>query len=75
MMHWAVRTTLGGRAVAIPGSDATCQDALDGAAVKRFEDLKTHAKSFQSPKGEYVLSCPLVTLNETLQVVDLINIS
>jgi hypothetical protein len=28
------------------------QDALDGAAVKYFEDLRTIAKSFQSPEGE-----------------------
>jgi hypothetical protein len=45
---------VGGRAVAIP-------DALEGAAVEPFEDLRTHAKSFQSPEGEYVLSCPLPT--------------
>jgi hypothetical protein len=32
--------------VAIPGSDATSQDTLDGAAVELFEDLETHAKSF-----------------------------
>ena len=55
VMYWAVRTSLcsalrsDGRAVAIPGSDATSQDALDGAAV---EPLRTHAKSFQSPEGE-----------------------
>ena len=41
VMYWAVRTTLkclavGGRAIAIPGSDATGQDALDVAA----EDLR-----------------------------------
>ena len=40
--------------------DATGQDALDGAAVELFEDLGTHAKSFQSPEGERVLSCPLL---------------
>ena len=41
VMYWAVRFTLGlyGRAVSIPGSDATSQDALDGAAVEPFEDL------------------------------------
>ena len=38
-MYWAVRTTLcrdlvGCRTVAIPGNDATGQDALDGAAVE-----------------------------------------
>ena len=43
---------LGGRAVAIPGSDTTSQDALDGAAVEPLEDLKTHDKSFQSLEGE-----------------------
>ena len=53
VMYWAIRTTLcRGQAVAIPGSDATCQDALDGAAGERFEELRTHAKSFQSPEGE-----------------------
>jgi hypothetical protein len=41
-----------GPAVAILGSDATRQDALGGAAVKPFEDLRTHAKSFQSTEGE-----------------------
>jgi hypothetical protein len=46
-------------AVAIPGGDATGQDALDGAAVELFEDLGTHAKSFQYPEMEKVLSCPL----------------
>jgi hypothetical protein len=30
-----------------------------GAAVEPFEDLETHDKSFQSPEGETVLSCPL----------------
>ena len=43
---------VGGRAVAILGSDATRQDALDGAAIEPFEDLRIHAKSFQSPEGE-----------------------
>ena len=43
----------------LPGGDATSQDALDGAAVELFEDLGTHAKSFQSPEGEKVLSCSL----------------
>ena len=30
---------VGGRAVAIAGSDATSQDALDGATVETFEDM------------------------------------
>ena len=62
VMYWAVRTTPCSAlrsAVATPGSDATDQDAIDGAAVERFEDLGTHAKSFQSPKGKKVSSCPL----------------
>jgi hypothetical protein len=29
---------VGGRAVAIPGSDATSLDALDGAAIEPFEE-------------------------------------
>ena len=42
-----------------PGSDAISQDALDGAAIEPFDDLRTYAKSFQSPEGELVLSCLL----------------
>ena len=56
VMSWAVRTTL---CSALPGGDATGQDALDGAAVEPFEELGAHAKSVQSPKGENVNSCPL----------------
>ena len=55
VMYWAVRTNLcsdRGRAVAIPGGDSTSQDALDVAAVEHFEDLRTHAKYFQSPEEE-----------------------
>ena len=33
-----------GRAVAIPGNDAT---SLNGAAIEPLTDLRTHAKSFQ----------------------------
>ena len=55
MMYWAFRTTLcsalRSEAEHLP-YDATSQDALDGAAVEPFEDLRTHAKSFQSPDGE-----------------------
>ena len=40
------------RAVAIPGGDETGQDGLDDAAVEPFENLGTHAKSFQSPEGK-----------------------
>ena len=46
VMYWALRLTVRCRAVAIPGGEATGQDALDGAAVEPFEDLGTHAKSF-----------------------------
>ena len=62
-MYWAIRTTLcsalWSEAEQLPSGDATGQDALDGAAVELFEDLGTHEKSFQSPEGEKVLSCPL----------------
>ena len=47
------------RAVVIPGSDATGQHALKGAAVEMFEDLWAHDKSFPAPEGEKVVSCPL----------------
>jgi hypothetical protein len=39
-------------AVAIPSRDAASQDAVNGEAVKGFEDLRTHAKPFQPPEGE-----------------------
>jgi hypothetical protein len=58
VMSWTIRSTLcsalwsNARAAAIPGGDATGQDALDGAAVELFEYLETHAKPFQSPGGE-----------------------
>ena len=54
VMYWAVCTTLcsalqsNAKAVAVPGSDATSQDALDVAAVEPFEDLRTHANLFSS---------------------------
>jgi hypothetical protein len=59
VMYLAVRTTRCRalcRAVSIIGRDATGPDALDGAAVDPLEDLGTHAKSFQFPVGEKVLS-------------------
>jgi hypothetical protein len=34
-------------------------DALDGAAVDLFEDLRIHAKYFQPPEGEEALSSTL----------------
>ena len=43
----------------IPSDDAASQDALNGAAVELFEDLRAHAKSFQPPEGEEALSCLL----------------
>jgi hypothetical protein len=55
-MYWAVCSLLRSEAEqlhhSVPSSDATSQDALDGAAEEPFEDLRTHAKSFQSPEGE-----------------------
>ena len=33
--------------------------SIDAAAAEPFEDLGAHAKSFHSPEGEKVLSCPL----------------
>jgi hypothetical protein len=69
VMYWAVRTThcsaFRCRALAIPGTDITTQDALDGAAGEHLEDLGTHDKSFQSPEGEKVLLC---TLHDSLGV-------
>ena len=65
VMYWAKRTALcsalrsDAQTVDITGGDATGQDALDGAVVELLEDMATHAKSFQSPEGEKVLSCPL----------------
>ena len=56
VMYWAVRTTLcnalWSEAKELLYSDKTIQHALDGAAAKPFEDLRTHAKSFQAPEGE-----------------------
>ena len=48
VMYWAVLNTLccalqsRDGAFSIPSSDAASQDALDGAAVKPFEDLWAH---------------------------------
>ena len=58
VMYWAVRITLcsalRSEAKQLPYQAVmkSCHDALDGAAVEPFEDLRTHAKSFQSPEGE-----------------------
>ena len=50
VLHDALYLAVRGRAVAIPGSDAT--NPLNGAAVEPLEDLRTHDKYFQSPEGE-----------------------
>ena len=54
VMYWSIRTTLC-RALRSEAEQlsyqATGQDALDGAAVEPFEDLRNHDKSFQSPEG------------------------
>jgi hypothetical protein len=36
----------------MPSGDAASQNALNGAAVKLFEDLRPHAKSFQPFEGK-----------------------
>ncbi|XP_070994384.1 aryl-hydrocarbon-interacting protein-like 1 [Oncorhynchus clarkii lewisi] len=55
----AVQHVIEGGAVAIPSSDAASQDALNGAAVELFEDLRAHAKPFHLSKGEKALLCLL----------------
>ena len=61
VMYWpyALPSVVLCRAVAIPSGDATHQDALIGAAVELFEDLRAHAKSFQPPEVEEPLLFPL----------------
>jgi hypothetical protein len=54
-MYWVVHTTLCSALLL----DAASQDALNGAAVELYEDLRAHDKSFQSPGGEEALSCSL----------------
>jgi hypothetical protein len=50
LMYWAVRITL--CSTLQSDSEQFPFQARDGAAVKHFEDLRTHAKTFQSPGGE-----------------------
>ena len=63
-MYWAIRTTLCSTlwldAEQLP-YQALMQPVrmLLMVQLQNFEDLGTHAKSFQSPEGEKVLSCPL----------------
>jgi hypothetical protein len=54
-MNYSALLWLGGscQAVSIPSGDAASQDALSGAAVKLFEDLRAQLFS------EEVLSCLL----------------
>ena len=57
VMYWAVRTTLssGLRSEAAQLlKQAVMQPVLDGEAVEPEDpwDLRTHAKSFQSPEGD-----------------------
>ena len=47
-----------GGAFAIPSGDAAHQDALNGSAVKHFEDTSAHASSFPPPEGDEALPCP-----------------
>ena len=55
----------------MPGSDAPRQDALDGAAVAPFEDLRPHAKSFQSPEGNRFCRALFMTVLVCLDHVSL----
>ena len=64
MMYWAVRTTLCSALLSDAEQlpyQAVMQTVrmLSMVQLCNFEDLGTHAKSFQSPEGENVLSCPL----------------
>ena len=59
VMYWAIRTTLcsalrlEAKQFPYPAvMQPVRQDALDGVAVEPFEDLRTQAKSLQSPEGE-----------------------
>ena len=55
VVYWAVHTALcsalRSEAVQLPYQTVMQPDALDGVAVELFEDLGTHAKSFQSSEG------------------------
>jgi hypothetical protein len=55
VVYWAVSITLcsalRSEAEQLP-NQAVMQPVLDGASVEPFEDLRTHAKSFQAPEGE-----------------------
>ena len=52
-----LRLVVACQAAAIPSGDAASYDALNGAAVEHFKDLRAHDKSFQPPDGEEALSC------------------
>ena len=55
VMYWAVHTTLCSALLSKAEQllyQAVMQPVTDGAAVEPFEDLRIHAKSFQSPEGE-----------------------
>ena len=49
-VHTTLYTALRLEAEQLP-YQAVIQPALDGAAVEPYEDLRTHAKCFQSPEG------------------------
>lgn len=44
-----------GGAVAVPGSDASCEDALNGTAVGGPEDAGVHVESLQTLGKEKML--------------------
>ena len=54
VMYWAIRTTLCSalRSEAEQLPYQAGMQPVQSAAIEPFEDLRTHAKSFQSPEGE-----------------------
>ena len=80
VMFWAVRTTLcralRSEAEQLPYQAVMqpdyLQDTLDGAAVEPFEDLRTHAKSFQSPEGNRFCRAHFTTVMVCLDHVSLL---
>jgi hypothetical protein len=56
----------------LPYGDATSQDALDGAAVEPFEDLRTNAKPFQLLRGSRVCCALFMTVFVCLDHISLL---
>ena len=57
--HPLLRFAVNVLAFAVPRGDAAIEDALNGAAVEMFENLRAHAKAFQPSESEEALLCPL----------------